>query len=78
MGKYITYPRTPDGNIEHEPDAIVMHSDASLDPDVHEEALTGWPERKGHGRATGGPVSVSHVELHAELAAPLIRLASHY
>ena len=31
MGKYITYPRTPDGNIEHEPDAIVMHSDASLD-----------------------------------------------
>jgi hypothetical protein len=43
MGKYVTYLRTSDGNIERQPDAIVMRSD-SLDPYMHEETLVGWPE----------------------------------
>ena len=55
MGKYITYPRTPDGNIERQPDAIVMHSDASLDPYMYEEALVGWPERKVYWANDRGP-----------------------
>lgn len=32
MNKYVTYIRTEEGNIERKPEAIVNHSDTSLDP----------------------------------------------
>lgn len=54
MGKYVTYLRTPDGNIERQPDAIVMRSD-SLDPYMHEETLVGWPEPKVYWANDRGP-----------------------
>ncbi len=53
MGKYITYLRTVDGNIERKPDA--MHSRNSLDPYMHEEALVGWPESKVYWANDRGP-----------------------
>ncbi len=54
MGKYVTYLRTSDGNIERQPDAIVMRSD-SLDPYMHEETLVGWPEPKVYWANDRGP-----------------------
>jgi hypothetical protein len=55
MGKYITYLRTLDGNIERKPDAVVMHSDDSLKPYMHEETLVGWPESKVYWANDRGP-----------------------
>jgi len=55
MGKYITYLRTPDGNIERQPDAIITHSDDSLDPYMYEENLVGWPEPKVYWANDRGP-----------------------
>jgi hypothetical protein len=55
MSKYVTYIRTEEGNIERKPEAIVSHSDTSLDPYFHEEQLVGWPESKVYWASDVGP-----------------------
>lgn len=55
MSKYVTYIRTNEGKIERRPAAIVTHSDDSLDPYMHEEALVGWPESKVYWANDVGP-----------------------
>jgi len=54
MSKYVTYLRTPEGNIERLPDAIVTQFGA-LHPYRHEETLVGYPESRVYWANDRGP-----------------------
>jgi hypothetical protein len=55
MSKYVTYLRTPEGNIERLPDVVIKQSGNSLHPYQYEETLVGWPESKVYWANSRGP-----------------------